>query len=837
MVSFFAPAIKISNLLSFKAKFFLVSLLCVIPLCFFFSVLTAEQWQRVDRAEYELRASSYVVPLRKLLEHIAQTRGMTNVYLNGDQSNQTKILIKRKSVEQDFKQLLKIDNELGDVLATQALPSQLEKQWYAITGTAFSSQPIEVFQRYTSLIADIINFMDTIGRQGKMLQDKDAANSYLINSLLHTLPAQIESLGRLRGKGAGILAANALTTDNKLQIATLANTRNAVNLKKDIDYLFSSEPSIKLVLQQDYRNAADKLDNYLELANKEIIQATTVNLSPNSFFSAGTETISALLNLFDVMQPILTERMTSQISQAQKNSLFYLAIIIGVVLLLIYFYIGIYLAIRKSLSQMIETAHSICDGDLDVRLQLDTQDELKVIAASINEITDGISRSIIAVRASSFAIANAADEIALESKNSALGMEKQSEELAVTSSAVTQMSASVQEVAQNTELGSLSAKQASDIAKNGSEVVNSTITAINQLADNINFSASGVVELKENSNNITNILDVIKSIADQTNLLALNAAIEAARAGDQGRGFAVVADEVRTLAQRTQDSTLEIQTMIELIQSGIGEVSSSMVECQQYANSSVGHVEQAGQSLASIANSINEINDMSLQIATAAEEQSCVSDEISRSIVTISDVANQSTVGAQNLALAGARLSAMSKEMRLVIQRYNIDEEQFNQNEDSQRLLKWQDSFEIGIEEADRQHRKMIDLMNDVHIMSAQSRSPHAIARALNVLIEYTKVHFSWEENLFDSHGYQKSEEHKETHKNLVDELIAHKEKIALADIAEIDKEMEQLNTWLLHHIEYSDSDYAEHINGNKVVYLEHVKRIPKKQSLPMVNQ
>jgi methyl-accepting chemotaxis protein/hemerythrin len=275
--------------------------------------------------------------------------------------------------------------------------------------------------------------------------------------------------------------------------------------------------------------------------------------------------------------------------------------------------------------------------------------------------------------------------------------------------------------------------------------------------------------------------------------------------------------------------------MIELIQSGIGDVSSNMVECQQYANTSVEHVEQAGQSLASIASSIDEINDMSLQIATAAEEQSCVSDEISKSIVTISDVANESTSGAQNLALAGARLSAMSKEMRLVIQRYNIDEEQFNKSEESQRLLKWQHSFEIGIEEADRQHRKMIDLMNDVHIMSAQSRSPHAIARALNVLIEYTKVHFSWEENLFDSHGYQKSAEHKETHKNLVDELIAHKEKIALADIAEIDKEMEQLNTWLLHHIEYSDSDYAEHINGNKVVYLDKTKHSNKNSPLSVV--
>ncbi|NMP30624.1 bacteriohemerythrin [Thalassotalea sp. M1531] len=808
----FSPAIKISNLLSFKAKFVMVSLFCIFPLIFFFASLTMSQWQRVDRAEYELNASTYIVPLRLLIEHIAQTRGMTNVYLNGDKSIESKILAKRKVVESDFSKLLKVDEKLGAILNSQNIPRSLKSRWSEITNKAFAGQAADIFGLYTELIADTIDFMDTIGRQGKMLQDEHASNSYLISSLLHTLPAQIESLGRLRGKGSGVLAAKALTTDNKLQVAALASSRHAKNLAKDIEYLFSTAPELKHSLQSPYQQASNKLINYLALADKEIVKATKVSMAPNDFFSQGTETISALLVLFDTMQPLLEKQMTSQINTAKLAIYFYIFVIVAVVLILAYFYIGIYLSIKYSLNKMTIAAHSICDGDLDTRLTLNTKDELQIIAASINEITDALSRSIIAVRASSYAIAEAADEIALESQKSAEGMMSQSQELAMTSTAVTEMSTSVQEVAKNTELGSASSQQASEDASTGTDIVKTTISAINQLAENINFSAQGVNKLKESSQDITNILDVIKGIADQTNLLALNAAIEAARAGEQGRGFAVVADEVRTLAKRTQDSTLEIQSMIELIQSGITDVSGSMIKSQEYANSSVEQVAMAGESLSSIATSVSSINDMSIQIASAAEEQSCVSEEIAQSIVHISDVADNASKGAQTLALAGSQLSAMSKEMRLVIQRYNIDENSFDQHEEKLRLLHWQDKYSIGIEEADRQHKKMVEMMNEAHIMSHQNRSSAAIANALSALLEYTKVHFEWEENFFDNHGYPKGEEHKASHQKLVSELEQHMDKIKVSEPTAIDAEMEQLNQWLIKHIEHSDRDYARHV-------------------------
>jgi len=670
MSHFFSPAIKFSNVLSFKAKFIVVSLLCIIPLIFFFAVLTTEHLKTINNAEYELKASRYIVPLRNLVEHIAQTRGMTNVYLNGNKSIAQKIDQKRRMVNNDFEQLLTIDQQLGSILSTQSFPVELKNQWQQITQQAYQLPPKKVFQHYTQLIAKVIDFMDTIARQGHMLQDADPANSYLINSLLHTIPNQVEALGQLRGKGAGIIAAKALSTDNKLLITVLADSRNAKKLQKDVTYLFNVAPKIEQALTNDYQTAITQLNNYLALAKKEIINATSPNIDAEQFFSEGTNTISSLLTLFDQMQPILEQRMKDQISATQEQMYFYLFLVIIVILLLTYAYMGIYLSIRTSLKAMMTTADAISEGNLDARLTLETQDELKLISTGINEIAEGMSQAIAAIHQSSESISVNANDVAQASNQTAQGMLIQSQELTQVSTAITQMSASISEVAKNTEQGTTSAQNASLKANNGSEVVQETVQAINVLAANIEQAVQGIHILRENSNNITSILDVIKGIADQTNLLALNAAIEAARAGEQGRGFAVVADEVRTLAQRTQDSTLEIHNMIELIQSGINDVSGAMDKSQTCAKNAVQHSEQAGHVLIDITKSVTEITDMSSHIAAAVEEQSVVSDEVARSIVTISDVANKSSNAANSLAETSTHLLTMSQKMKEIVAQY-----------------------------------------------------------------------------------------------------------------------------------------------------------------------
>ena len=515
------PAIKLANQLSFKTKFILVSLLCLLPLIFFFSVLSQQQQQLMENSQYEHKAARFIVPLRNLLEHIAQTRGMTNVYLAGDQSIEEKVIAKRQEASSDFRQLLQVERELKETLITKAVPESLFQRWQSINNNAFSSEAKVVFSQYSQLIAQVLDFMDTIARQGRMLQDSDPANSYLINSLLHTLPSQVESLGQLRGIGAGILSANNLALENKLQVSALADRKNALKLDKDISYLLAVAPELTSELSTEYQQAKQQLDSFLLLAEQEIVQVDKAQLSGNDFFAQGSLAISSLLTLFDNMQVLLSQRMKGQIESANNNIYFYAALMISVIILLIYAYSGIYFAIRTNLTSMLTATTHISDGDLNSRVALTTKDELQLIACGINEIAESLSHSIIAVRSSSNEIALAAEQVASGSSQAATGMASQSNELSQTSTAITQMSASINEVAQNTELGSVAADKANEEANNGAQVVHKTIEAINTLASNIDQAAQGAEQLKENSHNITSILDVIRAIAEQTNLFCL----------------------------------------------------------------------------------------------------------------------------------------------------------------------------------------------------------------------------------------------------------------------------------------------------------------------------
>ncbi|MEC4726326.1 methyl-accepting chemotaxis protein [Shewanella sp. D64] len=312
------------------------------------------------------------------------------------------------------------------------------------------------------------------------------------------------------------------------------------------------------------------------------------------------------------------------------------------------------------------------NSDLTRRIECGSQDELGQLSQSFNLMLDKFQSSLQNVSGTSKELAISSNGMAKVTSESADSVQQQQHELDMVATAMNEMTETVIEVARNANDAAEAADLADIQTKEGMRVVNRTIETIVGLATEIERAGVVIQNLENDSNQIGSILDVIKSIAEQTNLLALNAAIEAARAGEQGRGFAVVADEVRTLASRTQESTQEIQSMIEKLQSGTKTAVKVMSESRQYADDSVQHAKSAGDVLKLMTASISKITDMNTQIATAAEEQSAVSEEINTNIVNIHHAAEQTAAGAKSTKSESERLAEMAIQLDELVSQFKI---------------------------------------------------------------------------------------------------------------------------------------------------------------------
>ncbi|MDR9767148.1 methyl-accepting chemotaxis protein [Shewanella baltica] len=300
------------------------------------------------------------------------------------------------------------------------------------------------------------------------------------------------------------------------------------------------------------------------------------------------------------------------------------------------------------LSRVSQALARIADGngDLTQRISVDTQDEVGVLADSFNRFVGSQHQLISHIRQLANELDADAERSLATTQTSVTELQRQQQEVAMVATAVTEMASATNEIAANAENTATAAQQSAASSLQGKELVNKTRNSINSLADEVAQATDVIEDLSRHAQSISSILATIQGIAEQTNLLALNAAIEAARAGEQGRGFAVVADEVRVLSRRTQDSTQEVHTTIETLQRTTARAVSLMESSQALAGHSVEDANAAAKALEEITQAVNVISDMAGQIATAAEEQTQVTGEITQNTVAIKDVTDEITASA-----------------------------------------------------------------------------------------------------------------------------------------------------------------------------------------------
>ncbi|MDU9403240.1 methyl-accepting chemotaxis protein [Pseudomonas sp. zfem004] len=312
------------------------------------------------------------------------------------------------------------------------------------------------------------------------------------------------------------------------------------------------------------------------------------------------------------------------------------------------------------------------EGDLTRRLQYDKRDELGELAGWFNRFLDKLQPTIAEVKRSVQAARGTADQSAAIATQTSAGMEQQYRQVDQVATASHEMSATAQDVARSAAQAAQAARDADQATREGLAVIDRTTTSIDTLAADMSSAMAEVEGLAQNSEKIGSVLEVIRSIAEQTNLLALNAAIEAARAGEAGRGFAVVADEVRNLARRTQESVEETRQVIEALQAGTRDVVGAMNSSHRQAQGGVEQVGQAATALQRIGQAVTVITDMNLQIASAAEEQSAVAEEINSNVATIRDVTESLSGQANESARVSQSLNSLANQQQGLMDQFRV---------------------------------------------------------------------------------------------------------------------------------------------------------------------
>jgi methyl-accepting chemotaxis protein len=418
---------------------------------------------------------------------------------------------------------------------------------------------------------------------------------------------------------------------------------------------------------QDYKDHAVKALSLLE--DGLVIEAEKV---ANGMGQKEKQLTIELEGLVDEMEKF-TQLSVGRVEGKQRDTIMVLSII-SVFSLIFGLSLGwlVSNSVSSRLCKVARRLEIIATGDLTQSQSIDGNDEIGNLQRSMQSMHKQLRSVIKKIHTTTVQLATSSEQLSSVTTQSCKNIEHQQIETDQMATAMNEMASTVHEVAVSVTSTSNAARDANMETVNSRKMVDDAVEGMLQLAKQIDINSEDIANLARDSENINTVLEVIKIIAEQTNLLALNAAIEAARAGEQGRGFAVVADEVRTLAGRTQESTAEINQIIENLQTGSKKAVDAMNLSREKAKSVVEQVTMAEESLQAIAMSASEIDQMSSQIATAAEEQSSVADEMNRSIIRINDMTAENSAGAKQTEQAGMELAKMASELQTIVKQFAI---------------------------------------------------------------------------------------------------------------------------------------------------------------------
>lgn len=676
MKSLLYPAVALMNRLSFGMKFSLISVLFLLPMLATNAFLVRDAWREFQGTRVELQSLDVLgssLALRRDLETL-NNQVQINATLGqsakvGDLESTISAL--EQSVLSRLQGLAPISVDPEHVAVFAAKRAELLD--------AFKAQQQETsLLSKSALIGKLLNKAQMLGQiiasQAGLSRDPQSDLRQLSDLITSVTPQVSQTLGEGRAMGAfslgqGFLNSSSSTRfDELLQQLEKLHAEYALKLQ---DALGSSSAA-HTALDGLAKASNASLKQGSELFEERVVMAETLDASWQGFYDDVSQLMAKTYELDEATLGFLDQQLQQRLAQKRLHMVVLVSALTAVFLLIFYLYAGFYASTRTTLRHLGQMMDDVAAGDMTVTFVARSRDELGELGqvfngtvAKIHDLIERVGHTVSQVERQAGQV-----EVVSDSSNQAVrGQRTQIEQVAT---AMNQMSSTAQEVARNAAAAVGSAQRVNEETVNGRGLVHSQQSSIACLATEIDQSVRAIHQLASDSQAISRVLDVIKSIAEQTNLLALNAAIEAARAGEQGRGFAVVADEVRTLARRTQQSTEEIEQMISRLHQGVEAAVTAMGSSHEMANGTVGQSEKVQQALDNILGAVGLIVDQNQQIAAAVEQQTAVAHDIDQNIVEINRAGEHAADGAQQTAAASRQLSLQVVELKQLIGAFRV---------------------------------------------------------------------------------------------------------------------------------------------------------------------
>ncbi|WP_429032350.1 methyl-accepting chemotaxis protein [Aeromonas veronii] len=662
----FNPAIRLGNQLSFKYKFLLWSCLMLLPLAYSMTNLLGRLQDDNVQANRELAGVVNLTPVPAIEQALLTHRNLvTRHAYEVDPVGDDQVKAAAQAVDQSLQ-------AFADTRQNNPSFEVIQQGWAALQSEAGKLEVEQSNLHHDKLLTEVRHLYKHITASSSLIQDPALGTYYMVILASERLPQLRDLLAQVRDRAATIADFGLFQAEGYSGLRFRLDLISATlqELEADLTLLYQIEPAYRAELGQQTDALIQLVRQGVETMENKMMKDQLVQLSTKEVQALGDKMDEAITALAGQVRQRLEADLHQRLAANQRHFWWVTAPLTVSLLLYLYLMIGAYLSLRDTVGRVRDIAARVNAQDLSQHIEIVGQDELAAISRDYNVTLETLRTLMLRVRENGVTVVESATEIEARTCRSQAVIADQQGETHQVATAIKELAATSQDMAGNALQAARMTQEAQNVVGQGEDVVERTIKAIDHINREVLRTADTIGQLEQQCSQIGGVISVIRGIAEQTNLLALNAAIEAARAGEQGRGFAVVADEVRSLANRTQGATVEIQQMIEQLQSGARASVTAMSAASHEAQEGVGLAQEAKQAFGAITEKVDRMVDTNAIIASAIEQQGAVVNEIERNVVRISDGSDEALQVANAARDAARQIHQLTEQLRAMVQSF-----------------------------------------------------------------------------------------------------------------------------------------------------------------------